>query len=66
MNSQMNSSKRPSIPIDAWEEVLSALATSPNPSPDREFWSLIAEQERLRVRKILEHRLTIIGVTNGS
>lgn len=62
MQSQKNSSRKPSIPIDAWEEIELALSPDPNPSPDREQWSLIAEQERLRIKKILEHRLSIIGV----
>lgn len=62
MHSQQKSSRKPSLTIDVWEEIEMALAPSPNPSPDREAWDLIAEQERLRIRRILEHRLTIIGV----
>ena len=62
MHSQRKPSRKPSIPIDAWEEIEQALASDPNPSPDRDYWSLVAEQERLRIRKILEHRINVIGV----
>lgn len=54
--------KKVSISIDAWEEIEAALAADPNPSPDREVWSMIAEQERLRIRKLLEHRINVVGM----
>lgn len=59
-----STSQKASISIDAWEEIRNALAPSPNPSPDRATWDLVAEQERLRIMKLLEHRLNIIGVRN--
>lgn len=62
MNSQQSKPRKLSITIDVWEEIAMALSPDLNPSPDREYWSLIAEQERLRLRKLLEHRLVIIGV----
>lgn len=62
MHSQKKPSMKPSVTIDAWEEIETALALDPNPSPDRESWSLIAEQERRRIRKILEHRINVVGV----
>lgn len=56
--------KKVSISIDAWEEIEQALASDPNPSPDREVWSMIAEQERLRIRKLLEYRINVVGISN--
>lgn len=62
MQSQKKPSRTPSVPVDAWEEIEMALAADHNPSPDRPTWQLIAEQERLRIKKMLEHRINIVGV----
>lgn len=58
--------KKVSISNDAWEEIVNALAPEPNPSPDREVWHMIAEQERLRILKLLEHRIGVYGVADVS
>lgn len=62
MNSRKDSSKKPSIPIDAWELIESVMAPD-EPSPDKPHWKLVAEQERLRMLDVLKHRMNVYGVS---
>ena len=68
MNSQTKplTSQKASISIEAWELICKHLDADKNPSPDREYYSLVAEQERLRNKKLLEHNLAIVGMNYAS
>lgn len=57
---------KPVISQDAWELIESVLGEHKDPSPDREHWDLVAEQERKRCLAILSHRVTLFGRANDT
>lgn len=60
MTSQRTKSKTHYVNEEAWELIQEVLRPSSSPSPAREYWELVAEQERLMVLDILKHRLTVL------